>query len=92
MRKGNRRQTMQSIEELKFKKKAAEERLLIAERALKGKEIKASVSGQVIGFRETVNRGCNISCRKIMDLVPKDEMLLIETEIMPNLIDRIEVR
>ena len=26
-----------------------------------------------------------------MDLVPKDEMLLIETEIMPNLIDRVEV-
>ena len=26
-----------------------------------------------------------------MDIVPKDEMLLIETEIMPNLIDRVEV-
>ena len=26
-----------------------------------------------------------------MDIVPKDEMLVIETEIMPNLIDRVEV-
>ena len=24
-----------------------------------------------------------------MDIVPKDEMLVIETEIMPNLIDRL---
>ena len=26
-----------------------------------------------------------------MDIVPRDEMLLIETEIMPNLIDRVAV-
>ena len=26
-----------------------------------------------------------------MDIVPRDEMLLIETEIMPNLIDRVSV-
>ena len=89
-RKGTRRQTLQSIEELKFKRKAADERLLIAKRNLSQKEIKASVSGQVVDLK-AVNRGSNISSRKNYGLSSKGRMLLIETEIMPNLIDRVEV-
>ena len=89
--KGTRRQTLQSIEELKFKRNAAEERLLIAKRNLIQKEIKASVSGQVVDLKKQSIGAVISAAEKIMDLVPRDEMLLIETEIMPNLIDRVEV-
>ena len=87
----NLKQTEQSIEELKFRLKAAKERLEIASRNLRGKNIKASVSGQVVDLKTQSIGAVVRPAEKIMDLVPRDEMLLIETEIMPNLIDRVEV-
>ena len=89
--KSTREQTLQSLQELKFKRKAAEERLVIAKRNLKQKEIKAIVSGQVVDLQMQAIGSVIRPAEKIMDLVPRDEMLLIETEIMPNLIDRVEV-
>ena len=86
----NLKQTEQSIEELKFRLKAAK-RLEIASRDLRGKNIKASVSGQVVDLKTQSIGAVVRPAEKIMDLVPRDEMLLIETEIMPNLIDRVEV-
>ena len=88
---GTRAQAVQTIEELKFKLKAAKERLLIAERNLKQKEIKSSVSGQVVDLKKQAIGSVIQPAEKIMDIVPQDEMLLIETEIMPNLIDRVAV-
>lgn len=84
-------QTQQSIEELKFKLESAKERLLIAQRKLNQKEIKASVAGQVVDLQKQSVGSIIMPAEKIMDLVPKDEMLLVETEIMPNLIDRVAV-
>ena len=84
-------QTNQSIEELKFKLESAKERLIIAQRKLSQKEIKASVSGQVVDLQKQALGSVIMPAEKIMDLVPEDEMLLVETEIMPNLIDRVAV-
>ena len=84
-------QAIQTIEELKFKLEAAKERLLIAQRNLKQKEIKATVSGQVVDLKKQAIGSVIQPAEKIMDIVPRDEMLLIETEIMPNLIDRVTV-
>ena len=88
---GTRDQSIQTIEELKFKLKAANERLLIAQRNLKQKEIKSTVSGQVVDLKKQAIGSVIQPAEKIMDIVPQDEMLLIETEIMPNLIDRVAV-
>ena len=85
-------QTQQSIEELKFKLESAKESLLIARRKLNQKEIKASVSGQVVDLQKQAVGSVIRPAEKIMDLVPGDEMLLVETEIMPNLIDRVAVK
>ena len=82
---------MQGIEELKFRLQGAKERLAISERALKGKLIKAPVSGQVIGLEKQTIGSVITPAEKIMDIVPADELLLIEVEIQPNLIDRISV-
>ncbi|RZP23434.1 MAG: HlyD family efflux transporter periplasmic adaptor subunit [Burkholderiaceae bacterium] len=84
-------QTMQGIEELKFRLQGAKERLAISERALTGKLIKAPVSGQVIGLEKQSVGSVITPAEKIMDIVPADELLLIEAEIKPNLIDRISV-
>ncbi len=86
-----REQSLQTIEELKFKLEAAKERLLIAERNLTQKEIKATVSGQILDLQKQAIGSVIQPAEKIMDIVPRDEMLLIETEIMPNLIDRVSV-
>ena len=84
-------QASQSIEELGFKLKAAQERLTIVSRRLEGKEIKASVSGQVVDLKVQAKGAVVRAAEKVMDIVPGDELLLIETQIMPNLIDRVAV-
>ena len=89
--KGTKEQAVQTIEELRFKLESAKERLLITQRNLQQKEIKATVSGQVVDLRKQALGSIIRPAEKIMDIVPRDEMLLIETEIMPNLIDRVSV-
>ena len=86
-----RKEAVQATEELKFKLESAKERLIIAKRSLKRKEIKATVSGQVVDLRKQAVGAVVSPAEKIMDIIPKDETLVIETEIMPNLIDRVEV-
>ena len=55
------------------------------------KDIKASVAGQVVGLQRQAVGEVIQPAEKIMDLVPEDEQLRIEAEIMPNLIDRIDI-
>ena len=86
-----RKEAVQATEDLKFKLESAKERLTIAQRSLKKKEIKATVSGQVVDLRKQAVGAVVSPAEKIMDIIPKDETLVIETEIMPNLIDRVEV-
>ena len=57
---------------------------------IRGKEIKASVSGQVVDSKVRAKRTVVKAAEKVMDIVPGDELLLIETQIMPNLIDRLQ--
>ena len=84
-------QTIKSIEELGFKLNAAQERLIIAKRSMEAKEIKANVTGQVVDLKVQAKGAVVRAAEKIMDIVPGDELLLIETQIMPNLIDRVSV-
>ena len=58
---------------------------------MKQKEIKSTVSGQVVDLQKQAIGSVIRPAEKIMDIVPRDEMLLIEAEIMPNLIDRVAV-
>ena len=84
-------QAIKSIEELGFKLNAAQERLIIAKRSMEAKEIKANVTGQVVDLKVQAKGAVVRAAEKIMDIVPGDELLLIETQIMPNLIDRVSV-
>jgi protease secretion system membrane fusion protein len=52
-------------------------------------EIKSPASGQVVGLAVQTVGGVVQAGQKLMDIVPQDELLLIETKVAPNLIDRV---
>ncbi|OUW01418.1 MAG: hypothetical protein CBD16_05620 [Betaproteobacteria bacterium TMED156] len=81
----------QSILDLKYRLEAAKERRIKAERKLKGTVIKAAVSGQVVGITKQSQGAILKAGEKIMDLVPENEQLFLEAEVLPNLIDRVSV-
>jgi protease secretion system membrane fusion protein len=52
-------------------------------------EIKAPTAGQVVGLAVQTVGGVVAPGQKLMDIVPKDEALLLEAKIPPNLIDHV---
>jgi membrane fusion protein, protease secretion system len=52
-------------------------------------EIKSPASGQVVGLAVQTVGGVIQSGQKLMDIVPENELLLVETRVAPNLIDRV---
>ncbi|MDR2014052.1 MAG: HlyD family type I secretion periplasmic adaptor subunit [Azoarcus sp.] len=52
--------------------------------------IRAPASGQVVGFMAQTVGGVIGPGQKIMDIVPQDEPLMLETHIPPHLIDRVQ--
>jgi membrane fusion protein, protease secretion system len=52
-------------------------------------EIKSPASGQVVGLAVQTVGGVIQAGQKLMDVVPENELLLVETKIAPNLIDKV---
>ena len=52
-------------------------------------EIKSPAAGQVVGLAVQTVGAVVQSGQKLMDIVPENELLLVETRVAPNLIDRI---
>jgi protease secretion system membrane fusion protein len=52
-------------------------------------EIKSPASGQVVGLAVQTVGGVIQAGQKIMDIVPENELLLVETRVAPNMIDRV---
>lgn len=68
---------------------ADEERYKAARDALQRTEIRAPVSGSVVGIATQTIGGVVAPGVRIMDIVPKDESLMLEAQIPPHLIDRV---
>jgi len=51
--------------------------------------IRAPASGQVVGLSAQTVGGVIAPGQKVMDIVPADELLLLETQVPPHLIDRV---
>lgn len=66
------------------------ERLKAATKELESTEIKAPVSGQVVGLEVQAVGAIVQAGQKLMDVVPQGEKLLLETRIAPHLIDRVK--
>ncbi|HXD41640.1 MAG TPA: HlyD family type I secretion periplasmic adaptor subunit [Ramlibacter sp.] len=52
-------------------------------------EIKSPASGQVVGLAVQTVGGVIQPAQKLMDIVPENELLLVETKVAPNLIDKV---
>jgi protease secretion system membrane fusion protein len=52
-------------------------------------EIKSPASGQVVGLAVQTVGGVIQPAQKLMDIVPEHELLLVETKVAPNLIDKV---
>lgn len=52
-------------------------------------EIKSPAAGQVVGLAVQTVGGVIQSGQKLMDIVPDNELLIVETRVAPNLIDRV---
>jgi membrane fusion protein, protease secretion system len=52
-------------------------------------EVRSPVEGQVVGLAVQTVGGVITSGQKVMDIVPENEPLLIETKVAPNLIDHV---
>ena len=66
----------------------AQLKLKVAKEELERTEIKSPISGAVMGL--AITKGGVVSpSAKIMEIVPSEEVLVVEAKIMPQLIDRI---
>jgi len=52
-------------------------------------EVRAPVSGNVVGLKVFTTGGVITSAQVLMEVVPKDEMLAVEAKIPPSLIDKV---
>lgn len=79
------------LAEVRREVSADEERFKATRDALARTEIKAPVSGAVVGIATQTIGGVIPQGARIMDVVPTDEPLMLEAQIPPHLIDRVRV-
>lgn len=79
------------LAEVRREVSADQERYKAARDALARTEIKAPVSGSVVGIATQTLGGVIPPATRIMDIVPTDEALTLEAHIPPHLIDRVKV-
>lgn len=79
------------LAEVRREVSADEERFKATRDALARTEIKAPVSGAVVGIATQTIGGVIPQGARIMDVVPTDESLMLEAQIPPHLIDRVRV-
>jgi len=84
------REVGQQITEVQKEVEAAEERLKASDAELARIDIRAPVSGQVVGLAIQTVGGVVSGSQKLLEIVPKDEGLLIEAKGPPNFIDRVK--
>jgi len=80
----------QQLNQIKPELQAVSERYFSAEQDLERTEIKAPAAGQVVGLSVQTTGSVIQPGQRIMDIVPKDELLIVEAKITTNLIDRIK--
>lgn len=79
------------ISRLEVESLATQERINALNEEYERNVLTAPVTGQVVGLMVQATGAVIQPGQKIMDIVPFDEELLIETQVPPHLIDRIEV-
>jgi protease secretion system membrane fusion protein len=78
--------------EVKLEVDANADKLKAATEELGRMEVRSPVSGQVVGLQFQTIGSVIQSGQRIMDVVPVNEVLMLEVKIPPNLIDRIHTQ
>lgn len=84
------RDVMLQLAEVQKEVEASEKRLKASKAELSRIEIKAPVAGQVVGLAIQTVGGVVSGSQKLLEIVPKEEDLLVEAKVPPNFIDRVK--
>lgn len=79
------------LSQVRIELQASQEKYKAAADEMTRTELRAPVSGQVVGLTVQTVGGVIRPAEKLMDIVPLDESLLLETHIPPHLIDSVAV-
>lgn len=79
------------LAQIRLEIQASMEKYRAAADDLSRTEVRAPVAGQVVGLSVHTVGGVIQPAQKLMDIVPVDELLLLEARIPPHLIDRVAV-
>ncbi|CAM8625534.1 EmrA Multidrug resistance efflux pump [Burkholderiales bacterium] len=88
----NQQRTQQALAELSHQMVAAQQKLKAAEQDLQRLEIRSPAGGQVVGLNIQSVGAVVQPAQKIMDIVPQNETLVIETRVSPQFIDRVALQ
>lgn len=89
-RQAYREQSETMLASIRLELQADREKFKATSEELARTMIRAPVSGQVVGLQLQAKGAVLQPAQKLMDIVPSDEELLIETKVEPNLVDRVK--
>ncbi|MDR0441049.1 MAG: HlyD family type I secretion periplasmic adaptor subunit [Candidatus Accumulibacter sp.] len=78
------------LAEVRSQAQADQERFEALRADLARTVLRAPVDGQVVGLAAQTVGGVIAPGQKVMDIVPQDETLILETQVPPHLIDRVQ--
>jgi membrane fusion protein, protease secretion system len=90
LQEDHRKEVRQQLADVTRDAQAEEQRWIALQTDLQRVDITAPASGQVIGLVHQTVGGVVQPGQKIMDIVPKDEGLILEARVPPHLIDKIQ--
>ena len=79
------------LAQIRLELQADREKFKAVSNDLQRTDLKAPVAGQVVGLQIQSPGAVLQPAQKLMDIVPSDEVLLLETRIPPHMIDRVVI-
>jgi protease secretion system membrane fusion protein len=86
-----RKEVETQLAEVQREVEAEEQRYVAMQEELRRTDIMAPAAGQVVGLTVQSSGAVVAPGQKIMDIVPRDEQLMLDAQVSPHLIDRVRV-
>lgn len=85
-----RKEVETQLSEVSKEARAQSERLIALDDELRRTEIRSPVSGSVVGLNVSTKGAVLGAGTRIMDVIPRDEKMIVEAQLPPHLIERIK--
>lgn len=89
--RANQQRVQQAVLEIQHQIRAIEQQITATRDDFERAEIRSPADGQVVGLQVQSVGSVIQPAQKVMDIVPKQEVLVLETRVAPMFIDRINV-